>query len=435
MIARYSREPMARIWNEQSRYEYWWKVELAALEARAEAGEVDPGVVQSVRERARFTTEEINAVESEVQHDVIAFLTVIARHVGPDSRWVHLGLTSSDIVDSAFALQIRESAMLIAEDIAALRVILRRRALEFRQTPAVGRTHGMHAEPTVFGLRFALWDDEFSRHQVRLEQCMQRVAVGKLSGAVGIYGHTTPRLEEAVMGRLGLGTAPVSTQIVSRDRHAEFIGLLAQIASTVEKIATEIRHLQRTEVGEAYEPFGAKQKGSSAMPHKRNPILCERLCGMARLMRGYSTTALENVALWHERDISHSSAERVLFPDACIGLDYMLHVLIKILDGLDVRPERMKSNFQLSRGLLASENVLLALAEAGWTREDAYAAVQSAAKRVMNGHRQLVDELIEDSAITGALGADRVSVLCKIEPRYDMAEAIYRRLNLVDESN
>jgi adenylosuccinate lyase len=430
MIERYSRKPMARLWTEQARFEKWWDVEYAALEIRAARGDIPADSVERIRETARFTPDEINEVEAEVQHDVIAFLTVIAKHVGADSRFVHLGLTSSDVVDTGFALQIRDSARLIFEDIAAVRVILRRRAIEFRRTPIVGRTHGMHAEPTVLGLRFALWYDEFTRHDKRLNQVCERALVGKLSGAVGIYGHTDPEMEEAVMDRLGLGTAEISTQIVGRERHAEVLSLLALIGTTVEKIATEIRHLQRSEVGEMLEPFGKKQKGSSAMPHKRNPILCERLCGMARLLRGYAIVGLENVALWHERDISHSSAERVVFPDAFIALDYMLHVLLRVLDGLEVRLERLESNMNLSKGLLASENVLLALAEAGWTREEAYDHVQGAAKRVWDEGMDFEDALLGDRKLSATLSRERLADLLKIEPRYDMAERIFRRLEL-----
>ena len=432
MIERYSREPMAKMWTEQSRYENWWKVELAALEVRAERGELNSGDVDEIRRKAQFTPAEIQQVEADVQHDVIAFLTVIAGYVGENSRFIHQGLTSSDVVDTAFALQIRDASRLLLDDLAALRVILRRRALEFRRTPAVGRTHGMHAEPTIFGLKFALWEDEIARHEERLVQCLDRVLVGKLSGAVGNYGHTDLQMEEAVMSKLGLRAAPISTQVVGRERHAEFLSLVALIGATVEKIATEIRHLQRTEVGEAYEPFGAKQKGSSAMPHKRNPILCERLCGMARLLRGYALTGLENVALWHERDISHSSAERVIFPDACIALDYMLHVLIKVVDKLDVRPDRMLKNLDLTRGLLASENVLLALTESGWTRENAYAHVQRAAQAVQRDNVLFLDALTGDAEVLNALGRERLAELVRVEPRYDMAEQILRRLEILE---
>jgi adenylosuccinate lyase len=432
MIERYSREPMARIWNEQARYENWWKVEAAVLEARVDRGEIPADVCTQILQAARFSPVEIVEVEAEVQHDVIAFLTVAAKYIGPNSRYVHVGLTSSDVVDTAFALQIKNASRLLLDDIAALRAILSRRALEFRRTPTVGRTHGIHAEPTVFGLKFGLWEDEFSHHDERMQQVLQRVLVGKLSGAVGNYGHTDPDLEDRVMQRLGLGVAPISTQIVSRERHAEFLSLLALIGATVEKIATEIRHLQRTEVAEAFEPFGKKQKGSSAMPHKRNPILCERLCGMARLLRGYAVTGLENVALWHERDISHSSAERVIFPDACLALDYMLHILIRVLDGLEVRPERMARNLDLTHGLLASERVLLALTQSGWTREKAYAHVQQAAKAVLQKETAFLDELTGDEEISVVLDREKLAGLLRVEPRYDMSDQILRRLGILD---
>lgn len=433
MIERYTRDPMAKVWSERARYENWWKVEIAVLEARVERNEVSADVVDQIRESAAFTVEEIHDVEADVHHDVIAFLTVVARYVGENSRYIHVGLTSSDVVDTAFALQMKDASRLLLDDIAALRVILARRALEFRRTPTVGRTHGMHAEPTVFGLKFAQWEDEFGRHEKRFFEALERVLVGKLSGAVGNYAHTDPELEEAVMERLGLGTAPISTQIVGRERHAEFLSLIALIGTTVEKAATEIRHLQRTEVAEAFEPFGKKQKGSSAMPHKRNPILCERLCGMARLLRGYAMTGLENVALWHERDISHSSAERIIFPDACIALDYMLHTLIRVLDGLDVRPERMQQNFQQTHGLLASERVLLALTECGWTRETAYIHVQQAAKAVLTNNSTFMEELTKDEDLIAALGKERLPGLLRVEPRYDMADRILRRLGILED--
>ncbi|MBU0508852.1 adenylosuccinate lyase [bacterium] len=433
MITRYSREPMARLWTDQARFEAWWKVELAVLEARAERSGIPADVCAHIRNTARFSPDEIAEVEADVQHDVIAFLTVIARYVGPNSRYIHQGLTSSDVLDTAFALQIKDAAALLLDDMAAIRLILTRRAREFRHTPTVGRTHGIHAEPTVFGLKFALWEDEFARHETRMWQTLERVLVGKLSGAVGNYAHTDTELEEAVMKRLGLGAAPISTQIVARERHAEFLSLLALIASTVERIATEVRHLQRTEVAEAFEPFGKKQKGSSAMPHKRNPILCERLCGMARLLRGYAMVGLENVSLWHERDISHSSAERVVFPDACIALDYMLHILIRVLDGLDVRPERMQENLDMTHGLLASERVLLALTETGWTRERAYSHVQAAAHKVLDTKTKFLDELLNDSEVREALGAERMGELVRVEPRYDMAEKVLRRLDILED--
>jgi adenylosuccinate lyase len=433
MIERYSREPMAQIWTESTRYEKWLEVELAVLDARAERGLVPRDSLNQIRRTAKFDLDEIHAVEAEVQHDVIAFLTVVANFVGPESRYIHQGLTSSDVIDTAFALQIKDAAALLHDDMAALRVILTRRALEHRRTLITGRTHGMHAEPTVFGLKFAHWENDFMLHQERLMQTLNRVLVGKLSGAVGNYAHTDPELEETVMRLLGLGVAPISTQIVGRERHAEFLSLLALIGTTAEKIATEIRHLQRTELSEAREPFGSRQKGSSAMPHKRNPILCERVCGLARLLRGYAATAFENVALWHERDISHSSAERVIFPDACLALDYMLHLLIRVLDGLDVQPERMRRNFQMTHGLLASEKVLLALTNAGWTREKAYSHVQRAAMEVLRTECEFLDEILRDEEICLAIGREALPELIKIEPRFDMADRVMQRLGILEK--
>jgi len=433
MIERYSLEPMARLWSEQARFENWWRVELAVLDARAERSEIPREACDRIRAAARFTATEIQAVEAEVQHDVIAFLTVVARTVGEEARYVHQGLTSSDVVDTAFALQIKEATGLVLNDIAALRVILARRALEFRRVAVAGRTHGVHAEPTVFGLKFAQWEDEFARHEKRIWQALERVAVGKLSGAVGNYRHTDLDLETRVMEKLGIGTAPISTQVVGRERHAEMLSLLALVAATVERVATEIRHLQRTEIGEALEPFGKRQKGSSAMPHKRNPILCERLCGMARLLRGYASVGLENVTLWHERDISHSSAERVIFPDAYTALDYMLHTLIGVLDRLEVHPEHMKRNLEMTRGLLASEQVLLSLTEIGWTREKAYAHVQRAAQGAVERETRFLDELLDDEELCAALGRERLTQLAHVEPRYDMADQVLRRLGILDD--
>jgi adenylosuccinate lyase len=432
MIERYSRVPMARIWTEQARYEAWLRVELAAVDARVERGEVSAEAAKQIALAAKFTLDEIHEVEAEVHHDVIAFLTVVARYVGENSRFIHLGLTSSDVVDTAFALQIKQAALLLHEDIEAVRVVLRRRAIEFKDAATVGRTHGIHAEPTVFGLKFALWEDEFSRHSERMMQCLERVLVGKLSGAVGNYGHTDPELEQSVMEKLGLGVAPISTQVISRDYHAEFLNLLALVAGTAEKIAVEIRHLQRTEVSEAFEPFGRKQKGSSAMPHKRNPILCERLTGMARMMRGYALVGLENIALWHERDISHSSTERVVFPDACIALDYMLHVLLRVLDGLEVDREQLLRTLNATQGALASEKVLHALIDRGWTRERAYGNVQKSARGAITQRRSFVELLLEDGEVVDALGEVRIRELVVLRPDFEMAERILKRLHIAD---
>lgn len=423
---------MASLWSETARYDSWLRVELAALRARVERGEVPAEAVEDAIERARFTLDEIHEVEAEVHHDVIAFLTVVARYVGDSSRFIHLGLTSSDVVDTAFALQIKQAVELLLEDLSAIRIVLRRRAIEFRRTPCVGRTHGIHAEPTVFGLKFALWENEFARHETRVREMLPRILVGKLSGAVGNFGHTDPELEELVMANLGLGVAPISTQVVSRDLHAEFLNVLAVIAGTIEKIAVEVRHLQRTEVSEAFEPFGKKQKGSSAMPHKRNPILCERLTGMARMMRGYALVGMENVALWHERDISHSSTERVVFPDACILMDYMLHLVLKVLDGMEVDEAQLKRTIHQTQGALASEKVLHALIEKGWLREQAYATVQRSARAAITERKPMADLLKADPEVTKVLDPQQIDSLVTLEPDYNTADFLLRRLGIVE---
>ncbi len=432
MIERYSRKPMSSLWTEEARYDTWLMVELAALRARASRNEIPLDVVEQICQDARYSIDEIHEVEAEVQHDVIAFLTVVARYVGMNSRFVHLGLTSSDVVDTAFALQIKRAAELILDDIKAVRIVLRRRALEYRRTPCVGRTHGIHAEPTVFGLKFALWEDEFSRHEARLRECLPRILVGKLSGAVGNYGHTDPELEELVMAELGIGVAPISTQVVSRDLHAEFLNMVAVIGGTIEKIALEIRHLQRTEVSEAFEPFGRKQKGSSAMPHKRNPILCERLTGMSRMLRGYAVVGMENIALWHERDISHSSTERVVFPDACIAIDYMLHLLLRVLEGLEVDTDQAERNLDLTHGALASEKVLHALIERGWLREAAYTVVQKSAREALNSRKPMAEMLKADPEVMRTLDVKTIDSLVELKPDYETSDLLLRRLGIVD---
>jgi len=424
---------MAAIWSEQARFDTWWRVELAVLETRAARGEIPAADLEEIRSRARFSPEEIARIEEVVQHDVVAFLTVIAEHVGPTSRHIHRGLTSSDVLDTALAVQLCQATDLLQDDLRALRLVLRHRALEFRDTPCIARTHGIHAEATTFGMRWLIWHEEFARHEVRLAAARERIAVGKCSGAVGVFAHTDLELEESMCERLGLAAAKVTTQVVQRDRHAELLLVLALIGASAEKIATEIRHLQRTEVAEAFEPFGRGQKGSSAMPHKRNPILCERLCGMARLLRGYAMVGLENVALWHERDISHSSAERVILPDATLALDYMLHLLNRILSGLDVDAERMQQNLEMTKGLAASESLLLALTDAGWTRERAYEHVQKAAWRVREGQGSFKKAALEDAEIVGLLGEEQVAALVDVRPPLERIHQIYKRVGLTEE--
>ncbi len=421
---------MAAIWSDEERFKTWWRVEMAVLEARTARGDIPESDLEEIRSKARFSAGEIAEVEKVVQHDVVAFLTVVAEHVGTASRHVHRGLTSSDVLDTALALQLCQAIDLLQTDLAALHQVLRKRAVEFRDTPCIARTHGIHAEATTFGMRWLVWHEEFGRHQTRLAAARERIAVGKCSGAVGVFAHTELELEEQMCKRLQLKPAMATTQVIQRDRHAELLQVLALIGASIEKIATEIRHLQRTEVAEAFEPFGKGQKGSSAMPHKRNPILCERLCGMARLLRGYATVGLENVSLWHERDISHSSAERVIFPDATIVLDYMLHVLIRVLDGLEVDTDRMARNLAMTKGLAVSEALLLALTDAGWTRERAYSHVQKAAKQVWQGQADFKQAAASDKDIVELLGKERLAQLLDVRPPLKKIQEIFNRAGL-----
>ena len=385
MIARYTRPEMGRIWDEQRRFERWLDVELAVCDALAAAGEIPKAAAAAIRKKARFDLARVREIEATVQHDVIAFLTNVAEHVGAEARYVHLGLTSNDVVDTAQALQLVEAADLLLRDVEGLAEAVRTRAFEHKETVTVGRTHGMHAEPTTFGLKLALWHAELQRDLDRLRAARRSIAVGKLSGAVGTFAHLEPEIEAAALKSLGLVPVAVASQVIQRDRHAEFLAAIALTATSIEKFATEIRHLQRSEVGEAEEPFGKGQKGSSAMPHKRNPIGCEQMSGLARLTRGYLQTAMENIPLWHERDISHSSAERVILPDAAIVLDYMTQRFTRIVSGLVVHADRMRRNLESSGGLIYSGTVLLELAKKGVTREEAYAWVQAAAMQALEG--------------------------------------------------
>jgi adenylosuccinate lyase len=379
MIARYSRPAMSRIWDEESRFRRWLDVELAVCDALAEAGRIPKAAAAAIRKKAGFDVARIQEIEATVQHDVIAFLTSVAEKVGPEARYIHLPLTSSDVVDTAQALQMIEAADLLLQGLEGLRSAVEARAFEHKDTPMVGRTHGMHAEPITLGLKLALWHEEIKRNVERLAAARRRVAVGKLSGAVGTYAHLDPDTEAKALEALGLEPVAIASQVIQRDRHAEYVAALALCATSIEKFAVEIRHLQRTEVGEVQEPFGRGQKGSSTMPHKKNPIGCEQMAGLARLIRGYLQAALENVPLWHERDISHSSAERVILPDATILLDYMLHRFTRIVAGMVVDAAAMRRNLEASRGLIYSSNILQALAERGVSREQAYDWVQAAA--------------------------------------------------------
>ena len=375
---------MGQIWSEENRFRMWLKVETAATETLSEAGMVPDSAAKAIRERGDFDLKRIQEVEAEVKHDVIAFTTAVAEKVGPESRWLHFALTSNDVVDTAQALQIKDASAIIREDLEGLKAVLKRRAFEFQNTPTIGRTHGVHAEPTTFGLKLANWYSEVERDIERFEHAAEDMRVGKISGAVGTLAHLTPELEEKICARLGLKTAAISSQVIQRDRHAFYVATLAVIASTLDKIAIEIRHLQRTEVREAEEYFSEKQKGSSAMPHKRNPISFEQISGLARVVRSNSQAALENVALWHERDISHSSVERIILPDSTILIDYLLHKTTQLIDTLLVYPERMLRNLESSGGLIFSGQLLLDLAEAGMSREDAYRLVQKHAMNAWN---------------------------------------------------
>ncbi len=376
MIARYTRKEMGDLWSERARFQAWLDIEILACQAQSRLGIVPAKAVPVIRRRAKFDPKRIEAIERKTKHDVIAFLTNVGEHVGPDARFIHLGMTSSDVLDTGLAMQMKASAELLLKDLRMLAVVLKRRAKKFKKTVMIGRTHGIHGEPTTFGLKLALWYDETRRNIARLQHALETVSVGQISGAVGTFEHIDPSVERFVCARLGLKPASISTQVLQRDRHAEFMTTLAVIGSSLEKFATEIRHLQKTEVLEVEEYFSKGQKGSSAMPHKRNPITCERIAGLSRVLRGNAHAAMENVALWHERDITHSSVERIIIPDSCILLDYMITTFTKIIDQLLVYPARMKKNIELTHGLVHSQAVMLALTNKGMKREDAYAIVQ-----------------------------------------------------------
>ncbi len=395
MIERYTLPEMGRIFSDEFKYSTWLKIELLAVEARVKLGEVSEKDYETIKRKAAFDVARILQIEEETKHDVIAFLTNVAENVGYESRHIHYGMTSSDILDTTLSYQMKTAGELLQKRLKKLREVLKRRALEHKYTVCIGRSHGVHAEPTTMGLKFALWFEETKRNQRRLQEAIDAISVGQISGAVGTFEHLSPKVEKYVCEKLGLKPAPVSTQVIQRDRHAQFLSTLAVIGSSLEKIAVEIRHLQRTEVLEAEEYFSKGQKGSSAMPHKRNPIISERITGLSRILRGNSIAALENVALWHERDISHSSVERVIIPDSFIALDYMLHLITNLLDNLIIYPENMKRNLELTRGLVFSQTVLLKLVNKGATREKAYKIVQTSAMKVWEDKsKNLKDELL-----------------------------------------
>jgi adenylosuccinate lyase len=430
MIARYTRPEMGRLFTDQHKYETWLDVELAVCKVWADEKVVPLAAFNRIRKNARFKLDRIEAIEREVQHDVIAFTTAVAEHIGKDSAWFHRGLTSSDVVDTAQCLILKQAGRQLEEMLARVRAVLGERAIEHARTPAIGRTHGVHAEPTTFGLKLLVWYDELGRHEERLASAIDQISVGKLSGAVGNFAHIPPSFEERVLRELGLQPAPVSNQVVQRDRHAYFICVLAGLGATLEKIAVNLRAWQRTEIHETLEPFSKGQKGSSAMPHKQNPVILERITGLARVLRGYAVTALENVALWDERDISHSGAERVILPDACTALDYMLDKLGFVIANLQVREARLKQNLNFTKGLIFSQRVLLALTAAGLSREEAYAVVQRNALRCWDDGTPLLDALMNDRDVRGVLDAHELSALFTLEPYLRHVDELFARCGL-----
>lgn len=396
MIERYTRPEMGKIWEDEFKYKTWLQIEILACEARAQLGQIPNEDVEVIKSKANFDVKKILEIEETTQHDVIAFLTNVAEYVGPESRHIHYGMTSSDILDTTLSFQMKTAGELLLKQMVQLKNSLKVRAIEHKNTLCIGRTHGIHAEPTTMGLKFALWYEEIKRNILRLEAAVENIAVGQISGAVGTFDHLSPKVEEFICEKMGLKPAPISTQVIQRDRHAEYLSAIAITGATLEKITTEIRHLQKTEVLEAEEFFSKGQKGSSAMPHKRNPIICERIAGMARLLRSNLIAALENIALWHERDISHSSVERVIIPDSTILLDYMLAKSISLIDNLIVYPENMLENLNKTRGLVFSQKVLLKLTEVGASREEAYKIVQNSAMVVWRDKsKNLLNELLE----------------------------------------
>ena len=428
MISRYTLPEMGAVWSEQNKFQKWLEVELAVCEVHAEMGTIPRDALDQIKARAKFSVERINEIEKTTDHDVIAFTTNLAESIGEAARFVHYGLTSSDVVDTANALLLRDACDLLIDKIDSLLPILQRRAVEFKNTPQVGRTHGIHAEPTSFGLTFALWYDEMGRNRERLTQARAAIAVGKISGAVGAFALLDPQVEEKVCARLGLKAAPVSTQIVQRDSYAEYLCTLAIIASSLDKFALQIRHWQRTEVREAQEKFKRGQKGSSAMPHKRNPILSERICGLARVVRAHSIVGLENVALWHERDISHSSAERVVLPDASIATDYLLHKMAALVEGLVVYPERMLENLNATRGLIFSGQLLLALTQAGVTRETAYEWVQRNAMKVWDEGKDFQPLIAADQEISKHLSKEQIAAAFSLDTYLRNVDQVFARV-------
>lgn len=432
MIARYTRAEMGRIWSDENKYSMWLEVEAAASETLAEDGIVPAEAARAIRERGWIDVERINAIEAEVRHDVIAFTTAVAEKVGPEARWLHYGLTSTDVVDTAQALQIKAASAVLRDDLEQLAEALKKRALEFKYTPIIGRTHGVHAEPTTFGLKLLNWYAEVRRNIRRFDDAAEQMRIGKLSGAVGTFGHLQPTHEERIVTKLGLKPALIATQVVQRDRHAHYVSTLAIITATLDKIATEIRHLQRTEVREAEEYFSEKQKGSSAMPHKRNPITCEQISGLSRVVRANAQIAYENVALWHERDISHSSAERVILPDSTILTDYLLAKTTNLIEKLLVYPARMLKNLESTGGLIFSGQLLLDLTESGMSREDAYRLAQKHAMNAWKNDLVFRDLVAADAEITNRLNTETLMRTFDLNRQLSNVDAIFDRVLSLD---
>jgi len=427
MIPRYSRPEMARIWSDENRFGAWLRVEIATTEVLAEKGVVPRDALAKIKEKARFDVARIDAIEKEVQHDVIAFVSNVAENVGPEGRWIHYGLTSSDVADTALAMLMRDACALILEDLAGLMSVVKERAFQYKHAPMVGRTHGVHAEVMTFGLKLALWHAQLARDRKRVAQARETIATGKLSGAVGTFSHLGPDVEAAVCERLGLRPAPIASQVLQRDQHAEVMTILAICAASLETFSTEIRALQKTEVREVEEPFAAGQKGSSAMPHKRNPVGCEQVTGLARLVRSNSLAALENVALWHERDISHSSAERVIVPDSFLALDHMLRRFTDIVRGMSVHTDRMRRNLDLGKGLVFSGQLLLELTARGMRREDAYRVVQAHAMEAWKAEGDFRKRVSQDPEIRAILKDDEIDEVFRLERYLTHVDAIFGR--------
>jgi len=432
MIERYSRPQMKRVWSEESKFDKWLQVEIAVCEAWAEVGAIPKESIPKIK-KARVSLERVAEILKVTHHDVTAFLQAVAEGLGEESRFVHLGLTSSDVIDTALSLQLKEAAKLLAQDTDELIAVLKDKAIEHKHTIMIGRTHGVHAEPITFGLKLALWAQEMKRNAARLAEAEKIISVGKVSGAVGTYATVPPEVENKACIKLGLAPAPISSQIIQRDRHAQFVTTLAIIASSLEKFATEIRSLQRTEILEAEEPFAAGQTGSSAMPHKRNPELCERICGLARLVRGYALTSMENIALWHERDISHSSTERIILPDSCLVLDYVLSIFTSVMKGLQVYPENMRRNLELTQGLVFSQRVLIALIDKGLSRQRAYELVQRNAMKAWEQKNRFLDLLKADTEITAQLSESELSSLFDYGYFVRHVDKVFQRLGLTEK--